>query len=78
MNKNFLSTLQEYCLCFFHPMKVSILKTGALKNIPHRINEYSNRLQYHAGSILKDLEKKLPNDAFCLIGVTLTDLYPRE
>lgn len=59
-------------------MKVDILKTGSLENVPHRVNEYSNRKQYNAKSILIEMEKKLPKDAFCIIGITLTDLYPRD
>ena len=28
INPEFLKELKEYCLCFFHPMKVSILKNS--------------------------------------------------
>jgi archaemetzincin len=78
MSMEFLKILKKYCECFFYPMKISILKAGSLINIPNRINEYSQRYQYHAGQILKNLQPKLPADAFCMIAVCLTDLYPRD
>lgn len=34
--------------------------------------------QAHAGEILSKMDSERPRDAFCLAGVTLTDLYPRD
>ncbi|CAM6005957.1 unnamed protein product [Sphagnum balticum] len=60
-------------------MRVRIAEcTNVLKNVNKRVNEYSGREQYHAKEILTTLKKSLPADAFCLIGVCTTDLYPRD
>ena len=41
-----------------------------------RINEYTKQRQLLTTDILEFLQKRLPPDAFCLLGVTLEDLYP--
>ena len=39
IDKKFLGELQNYCECFFHPMKIKIAeKTNALKDVARRIN----------------------------------------
>ena len=56
-------------------MKVS---ESLLNGVGHRINEYTEKPQFNAKDILLKLKKKLKPDAFCLIGVAMTDLYPRD
>jgi archaemetzincin len=46
--------------------------------IENRINPSTNKIQYNAKSILTELENKLNKNIFCIIGVTMSDLYPRE
>lgn len=46
--------------------------------IRSRINADSNRKQYHAGMILNKLKSSVPADAFCLIGILMTDIYNKE
>jgi hypothetical protein len=59
-------------------MKVKIYdKDFSLKNIHQRINPYTEKNQFHARDILESLKKNLPPDAFCMIGVCMTDLYPK-
>ena len=46
--------------------------------VDSRINNYSGKPQYNASYILRGLEGKLPSDAYCMIAICLTDLYPRD
>ena len=41
-----------------------------------RVNEYTVKRQLLTSDILEFLRVRLPRDAFCLLGVTLEDLYP--
>ena len=60
-------------------MKIKITKQlESLKGIQTRINPYTEKPQLHARDILHMLKGKLPGDAFCMVGVCMTDLYPRE
>ena len=34
--------------------------------------------QYHAGEIVARLKTRVPRNAFCVVGVTMEDLYPRD
>jgi archaemetzincin len=42
---------------------------------PRMHHDYGN-IQVHAGKILSYLLKRIPDDAYCIIGVTMMDLYP--
>lgn len=60
-------------------MKVKIAsQLENLKGIKTRINPYTEKPQLNARDVLQILKNKLPPDAFCMIGVAVTDLYPRE
>ena len=48
------------------------------KNITQRINEHTGKNQFNARDILKVLRDSIPAKAFCRIGVSVTDLYPKE
>lgn len=76
--ENVLNSLQQFAQIFFD-MTVKIMKTQTLKKtIPHRINEESESHQVHAGKILSAMLPLIPKDAFCVAGITMCDLYPRE
>lgn len=53
------------------------LRTNEVK-VSTRINEFTGKLQLHAGRILAELRSRRPADGFCLVAVTLEDLYPRN
>lgn len=66
---------------FYHPLEVRSLLAvpmSKLKPAPkHRENSYGT--QYHAGQVLEALQQqRLPSDAYCMLAVTMCDLYPRE
>jgi archaemetzincin len=46
------------------------------ERITTRINEYTQKRQLLTGDILLFLKRKLPADAFCLLAITMEDLYP--
>ena len=45
-------------------------------DIPNRSNVYGP--QYNAISILKTVNKMVPADAYCMLTVTMKDLYPYD
>ena len=49
-----------------------------LTKVRHRDNAFTKTFQLHTADILKMLRPALPADAFCLLGVTMTDLYPDD
>lgn len=69
--------LQRFIEAFFDlPCKVLAfdpLLTG--KGIASRSNGHGNDLQYHAKDSLRQLRIRLPMDGFCILGVTMADLF---
>ncbi len=72
-----LATLEQFAEVFFG-MKVDILPVIRLSegNITTRTNVYTKDLQLLTIDILLFLKHRLPEDAFCLLGITMHDLYP--
>ncbi|KAL8163525.1 UNVERIFIED_CONTAM: Archaemetzincin-2 [Gekko kuhli] len=72
--------LKDYCEAFYNGLTVRILEPEPVlhTNCAFRVNEYTHNLQIHAGHLLKYLKKKKPKDAFCIVGITMIDLYPRD
>jgi archaemetzincin len=72
-----LELLREYAAAFFgmetRALPPTPLQTAAVKS---RINPYSKKQQLLAGDVLALLKRKLPPDAYCVLGVTMEDLYP--
>lgn len=66
------------CATAFLAMEVIVLPTQEFKvsSITTRINPYTHIRQILTSDILDLLEKKLPKDAFCVLGITMEDLYP--
>ena len=80
MDQTFLNNCLLYCQAFFYPMKVVFINIATLKslNIEHRINEYSQKIQYNASEINSKISKLVPNDAHCVVSILLDDLYPKK
>ena len=57
-------------------VKIRTASKSLLDDVAHRINPGTEKIQFHASDILTNLKKRLKRDAFCLIGVSMTDLYP--
>ncbi|EFC48860.1 predicted protein [Naegleria gruberi] len=72
-----MTILVEFLKKFYWGVEVKLFKdpTG-YKTFPTRLNDGVE--QYKAPDILKYLKKVIPKDAYCIIAVTMVDLYPRD
>jgi archaemetzincin len=72
-----LEDLRSYAEAYFQ-LEVKILPAVALdeQQFTPRINDYTQKRQRLSTSILSFLKTQLPPDAYCLLGVTMDDLYP--
>ena len=72
-----LDTLREFAEAFF-AMPTKILDPVALEpeKFTTRLNAFTGKRQFLTTDLLQFLEKRLPEDAFSLLGITLEDLYP--
>ena len=72
-----LEILKDFAHRFF-TIEVKLLAPVSLSghSITTRINRYTGRRQLLTGDILDLLRKILPSDAFCILAITMEDLYP--
>ncbi|XP_066242739.1 archaemetzincin-2 [Saccopteryx leptura] len=80
ISEQYIKWLKGYCEAFFYGLTVKLLEPVPVSatRCSFRVNDNTKNLQIHAGHILKFLKKKKPEDAFCVVGVTMIDLYPRD
>ena len=78
----FLILLQKFASIFFKGFTVEVLPLPKKKaNQPKfktRINEATGKPQLFVPDVYQYLESKFPPDAFCMVGITMVDLYPDE
>ena len=74
-----LEMLRQYAADFFQ-MEVKALAPISISasGVTIRTNSMTGRRQVLTGDVLHWLTGKLPGDAFCLLGITMEDLYPEE
>ena len=72
-----LARLKAFTEAFFS-MAVQVLPVPpqGLGKITTRVNSSTHRIQLLTEDILTLLQKRLPGNAYCLLGITLRDLYP--
>jgi archaemetzincin len=72
-----LESLRQYAAAYF-AMEVRALPGPDLdkENITIRRNPTTGNRQLLTTDILTALKKRMPDDAFCLLGITMEDLYP--
>lgn len=74
-----MESLREYAEAFFAG-EVVVLPPLALEGegqeFTTRINQITRKRQLHAGDVLHFLWRNLPSDAYCILAVTMEDLYP--
>jgi archaemetzincin len=70
-----LATLEAYAKAFFS-MDVSTLQPLDARGLTSRRNPYTGNVQILSHDILGLLLEKLPGDAYCILGITMQDLYP--
>jgi archaemetzincin len=74
----FLEELSSFAAAYF-ALPVRVLPTiRPDKGINSRINPYTKKPQLLTSDILGILKDRLPEDAFCLLAITMADLYPDE
>ncbi|KAL6034499.1 hypothetical protein STEG23_006470 [Scotinomys teguina] len=80
ISEEYIKWLKGYCEAFFYGLTVKFLAPVSVSatKCSFRVNEHTQNLQIHAGHILAFLKKKKPKDAFCIVGITMIDLYPRD
>ncbi|EAW89047.1 archaemetzincin-2 isoform X2 [Homo sapiens] len=80
ISEEYIKWLTGYCKAYFYGLRVKLLEPVpvSVTRCSFRVNENTHNLQIHAGDILKFLKKKKPEDAFCVVGITMIDLYPRD
>ena len=59
-------------------METNVLPAVDLQalSITHRTNQQTKKPQYLTGDLLSFLKRRLPDDAYCILGITMEDLYP--
>jgi archaemetzincin len=74
-----LDKLREFAAAFF-ATEVKTLPTVAIQNsnFTTRRNPLTGNRQILTGDVLNFLESRVPSDAFCVLGITMEDLYPEE
>lgn len=72
-----VESLQEYASAYFG-MKVQVLPhiDSSKQALTTRINRYTRNQQVLTGDVLAILKKNVPADAFCVLAITMEDLYP--
>src|SRR3972149_9611961 len=72
-----IENVQEYAAAYFC-MQVEVLPSLTLsdRGITTRINNFTQKRQILTSDILAILKKILPADAFCVLAITMEDLYP--
>lgn len=80
ISEEYVKWLKGYCEAFFYGLRVKFLDPVPVSatKCSFRVNEHTQNLQLHAGHILAFLKKEKPTDAFCIVGITMVDLYPRD
>jgi archaemetzincin len=71
-----IATLRGFAAAFF-AMEVKALppiRIGA--SFTRRRNSHTGNLQILTGDVLNLLKSRLPSDAFCILAITMEDLYP--
>lgn len=71
-----LEKLREFTEAYFTlETKLAPMLTISADQVTTRVREGTDSPQWLAAEVLKILETQLPPDAYCLLGVTLTDLF---
>ena len=79
IHPSILSHLCNFCEQFFHGMTVEVapqIDLSQIRKLTKRVHQSTNREQFLVRDIRKFLQSKRPSRAFCVVGVTVADLYP--
>ncbi|KAM4664016.1 archaemetzincin-2 [Discoglossus pictus] len=78
--QDYIGWLKGYCQAFFYGLSVKVQGPIPISDTgcSFRINKSTKNLQVHAGDLIEYLWKVKPADAFCIVGATMIDLYPKD
>jgi len=71
-----LSALDDYMKAYFHPMQIKIMDRVTDEKVLAKSRVNRGAKQWNTMDVLKWMQ--LPDDAYAMIAVTMTDLYPDE
>jgi archaemetzincin len=72
-----LDELARFASAFFAvPVRTSSPSLIAKQRITTRQHPHTGQLQILTGDVLRVLRRTLPANAFCIVGITMRDLYP--
>uniref|UniRef100_A0A7N9ATH5 Archaemetzincin-2 n=1 Tax=Mastacembelus armatus TaxID=205130 RepID=A0A7N9ATH5_9TELE len=76
----YVEWLRQYCQAFFYGLSVKLLPAVSVAETrcSFRVNSNSHNLQILTGDLLRFLGNRKPKDAFCIVGITMIDLYPKD
>src|SRR4030095_14818201 len=70
-----LEKLREFAAAFF-AMEIKTLPSVPIQNFPTRRNPFTRNQQILTTDVLRFLKARIPADAFCVLAITMEDLYP--
>lgn len=71
-----IRSLEQFAASYF-AMDVNVRPIQHPEHFTSRFNHYTGKRQLLTGDILSFLNSRLPSDAFCLLAITMEDLYPQ-
>ncbi|MBW1986029.1 MAG: hypothetical protein JRI50_02185 [Deltaproteobacteria bacterium] len=72
-----LESLKDFAAAYFVlPVHVLPALAVAQQSLKTRLNPISRHRQLYTGDVLALLRARLPADAFCILAITMVDLYP--
>lgn len=79
----FLQLLKNYAQVFYLGMEVKLLPGVSAQDMGcktriHEVTYGVKREQLLASDVMAYIQRNMPHDAYCVVGVTMCDLYPRE
>lgn len=75
-----LEDVRKFLEVFYQPLKVVMLHglDESELMVTTRVNRGTDKLQMNCTELLDELERRVPADAYIVMAVTMTDLYPSE
>lgn len=73
-----LKKLRDSAAAHFHPLEVRMLPPVPEARVRTRPRIHGGHKQWNSRDILRWMESQLPADAYAMIAVTMTDLYPED
>ena len=75
--ESFLSMLKRFATLFFTGFEVVVLPSASIDKLKCK-TRMNGALQLYIPDVYKYLQAKWPTGAFCVVGITMIDLYPKE